>query len=44
LKIPKMIIFDYGHTLVYEDRWDGLKANKELYKYIISNKSHAGRI
>jgi len=40
LKIPKMIIFDYGHTLVYEDRWDGLKANKELYKYIISNKNN----
>jgi putative hydrolase of the HAD superfamily len=35
-----MIIFDYGHTLVYEDTWDAVKANKELYKYNISNKNN----
>ena len=37
---PKMIIFDYGHTLVYEDKWDGLKGQKALLEYAVSNKNN----
>jgi len=40
LKIPKMIIFDYGHTLVYEDKWDGIKAQKALLEYCVYNKNN----
>jgi putative hydrolase of the HAD superfamily len=34
---PKMIIFDYGHTLLYEPEFDFLRGEKEVYKYIINN-------
>ena len=46
LKKPKMIIFDYGHTLVYEEKWDGVKAYKALFEHIVSNKNNftAGQI
>ena len=40
LKKPKMIIFDYGHTLVYEDKWDGIKGEKALLEYAVSNKNN----
>ncbi|MCL1858429.1 MAG: HAD family hydrolase [Oscillospiraceae bacterium] len=40
LRKPKMIIFDYGHTLVYEDKWDGVKGNKALLEYCVSNKNN----
>ncbi|MCL2774399.1 MAG: HAD family hydrolase [Oscillospiraceae bacterium] len=39
-KIPKMIIFDYGHTLTYEEKWDGVKGEKALLKYAVSNKNN----
>jgi len=35
-----MIIFDYGHTLVYEDIWDGVKAEKALLNYAVKNKNN----
>lgn len=40
LKKPEMIIFDYGHTLVYEDMWNGVQGEKELLKYAVSNKNN----
>jgi len=40
LKKPKMVIFDYGHTLVYEDNWDGLKGQKALMEYCVYNKNN----
>ena len=40
LKKPKMIIFDYGHTLAYEDKWDGIKAQKALLEYCVYNKNN----
>lgn len=40
LKKPRMIIFDYGHTLVYEDRWNGVKGQKALLEYCVSNKNN----
>jgi len=40
LEIPKMIIFDYGHTLIYEDKWDGIKGEKALLEHAVSNKNN----
>ena len=40
MRKPKMIIFDYGHTLVYEDKFDGVKGNKALLEYCVSNKNN----
>lgn len=34
---PQMIIFDYGHTLLYEPEFDFLRGEKEIYKHIIKN-------
>lgn len=34
---PKMILFDYGHTLVEEPGWDESRARRELMKYITKN-------
>ena len=36
-KYPKMIIFDYGHTLLYEPSWDSVRGNAELLKYVTKN-------
>ena len=35
---PAMIMFDYGHTLVHEDKWDGVKGERAVLEYAISNK------
>lgn len=32
-----MIIFDYGHTLIYEEKSDYIKGNAEVLKYAIKN-------
>ena len=40
LQKPEMIIFDYGHTLAYEDKWDGLKGQKALLEYCVYNKNN----
>lgn len=37
MKYPKMIIFDYGHTLLWEPGWDSLNGNRELFKYVTKN-------
>lgn len=34
---PKMILFDYGHTLLYEMGHNAEKGNKAIYQYIKSN-------
>ncbi|MDF2537794.1 MAG: HAD-superfamily hydrolase, subfamily variant 1 [Herbinix sp.] len=34
---PKMIMFDYGQTLVDEGRFDGVKATRAVLKYAIKN-------
>lgn len=34
---PKMILFDYGHTLLYEIGHNAEKGNKAIYQYIRSN-------
>jgi len=35
---PKMIIFDYGHTLLYEPGCDTLRGEKALFNYVKENK------
>lgn len=37
MKYPEMILFDYGHTLLYEPGWDSLRGNAELLKYVTKN-------
>lgn len=34
---PEMIIFDYGHTLLYEPDWNSDRGNAELLKYATKN-------
>lgn len=38
MKKPKMILFDYGQTLISEGRFDGIKGTKALLKYAVKNK------
>ncbi|MEI6579623.1 MAG: HAD family hydrolase [Eubacteriales bacterium] len=37
---PKMIIFDYGHTLLCEPGWDPARGNAALMKYVVKNEKH----
>ena len=37
MRYPKMIIFDYGHTLLYEPGWDSVRGAAELLKYATKN-------
>ena len=37
MKKPLMILFDYGHTLTYEDKWDAVNGEKAVLKYASSN-------
>ena len=38
MKIPKMILFDYGQTLLDEERFDGVKGTEAVLKYATKNK------
>lgn len=38
MKKPKMILFDYGQTLVNEQCFDGIKGTEAVLKYAIKNK------
>ena len=38
MKLPKMILFDYGHTLGYEEGFDGVKGNTALMKHVVKNR------
>ena len=42
LKKPKMIIFDYGHTLCLEDDFDGLRGTEAVMKHAAVNKNNIG--
>ena len=37
MKYPKMILFDYGHTLLYEPDWDAVRGTEELLRYVVKN-------
>ena len=34
---PAMILFDYGHTILFEPDWDPLRGNRELLKHAVRN-------
>ena len=38
LSKPKMILFDYGQTLIAEERFDGVKGSKAVLHYASKNK------
>lgn len=38
MKKPKMILFDYGQTLVNEQKFDGVKGTEAVLRYAVKNK------
>lgn len=40
MNIPKMILFDYGGTLIYELNFDRLRGNSALFRFIKDNPSN----
>jgi len=39
-KTPKMILFDYGHTLSYEVDFDGVRGTEAIMKHATQNKNN----
>lgn len=40
MKTPKMILFDYGQTLIEEQKFDGVKGTAAVLQYAAKNKYH----
>lgn len=40
MKIPKMVLFDYGQTLIAEPKFDGVKGTEAVLRYATRNKYH----
>lgn len=40
MKKPEMILFDYGHALLYEPDWSAERGDRALFAYITSNPNH----
>ena len=40
MNYPRMIIFDCGHTLLYEPGWDSVRGNAELLKFAVKNPNN----
>lgn len=40
MKIPEMILFDYGQTLIAEQKFDGIKGTEAVLQYAVKNKYH----
>lgn len=38
MKMPKMILFDYGQTLIAERKFDGIRGTEAVLQYAIKNK------
>lgn len=38
MKMPKMILFDYGQTLIAEQKFDGVKGTEAVLRYATKNK------
>ena len=38
MKTPKMILFDYGQTLIAEQKFDGVKGTEAVLQYAVRNK------
>ena len=42
MKRPQMILFDYGHTLLYEPDWDAERGDRALLAYAVKNPKNCG--
>lgn len=40
MRMPEMILFDYGQTLVAEQKFDGVKGTEAVLRYAVRNKYH----
>ncbi len=40
MKLPKMVLFDYGQTLIAEQKFDGVKGTEAVLQYATKNKYH----
>lgn len=40
MKKPKMIIFDYGNTLLYEPDFDAMRCEEVAHSYLVENTLH----
>lgn len=40
MKTPKMVLFDYGQTLVAEQKFDGVKGTAAVLQHAVKNKYH----
>lgn len=40
MKMPKMILFDYGQTLVNEEKFNGVKGTEAVMQYAVRNEYH----
>jgi len=40
MKTPKMVLFDYGQTLVAEQKFDGIRGTEAVLQYAVRNKYH----
>ncbi len=42
MKRPEMILFDYGHTLLYEPDWDPERGDRALFSHAVKNPNNCG--
>jgi ADP-ribose pyrophosphatase YjhB (NUDIX family) len=40
MKTPRMVLFDYGQTLIAEQKFDGGKGTEAVLRYATRNKHH----
>lgn len=40
MELPKMIMFDYGQTLIAEEKFDGVKGTASVLEHAVKNKYH----
>ena len=40
VKMPQMVLFDYGQTLIAEQKFDGVKGAEAVLQYATRNKYH----
>lgn len=38
MKLPKMVLFDYGQTLINEQKFNPVKGTEAVLKYTVKNK------
>lgn len=40
MKLPKMVLFDYGQTLIAQQKFDAVKGTEAVLQYAVKNKYH----